>query len=136
MLDLTNFETTAEEGCVLFLKDPANSNQLVQDDEAKTPVSIRLAGVESPRWTKAADALANKIGANKEDRNLQTVRSDRAHLLAAVTIGWSGIVVDGAPVEFSFEAAKKLYIRFKWIMEQADRFVGDRKVFLPASSIN
>lgn len=67
---------------------------------------------------------------------------EAAASLARATTGWSGVVqgwVDGtddeAPAQFSIENARKLYLNrgVKWLRDQADRFVGDRANFLPAS---
>ena len=146
MLDLANFETAAEKGAPLELKDPAglpltyDTGEMEEiDGEVQAvmkPITIWLAGVESPRWAKAADALTNKINDMKEKRSAQDIRVDRAAILAKMTLRWDGIVVDGKALECNEENAKKLYARFRWIMDQVDRFIAVRENFLPASSKN
>lgn len=139
MLDLTQFETAAEEGAPLSLKDPAgrpltyDGGEVGPDGPEMKPIRIWLAGVESPRWTKASDALTNKLQDSKEQRTAQDIRADRAGILAKMTLRWEGIIVDGQPLECNEANAKKLYMRFKWIMEQVDRFIAVRENFLPAS---
>lgn len=130
-MDLTSFEKAAEEGAVMNLKDPAG-NILRQDDG--TPITITLAGVHSPRWTRAQDALQNRIMSMKEKRDAAEMRSDRCGLLAAATLSWSGIVIDGVATEFSAKNAKSVYLRFRWIADQVDEFVAQKENFLPASS--
>jgi len=131
-MDLANFEKAAEEGAVLELKDPAGN--LLKQDDGTTPITIRLAGVTSPRWQKATDTLQNRIMSSKEKRDALELRSDRCGLLAAATLGWEGIVLDGVNLEFSTKAALTLYMRFRWIADQVDEFVAKKENFLPASS--
>jgi hypothetical protein len=130
-MDLSAFEKAAEEGSLLSLKDPAGK-ALLQDNG--NPVTIMLAGTESPRWTKAMDNLQNRLMASKEKRDAHDLRNDRASLLAAVTLDWDGIVVDGKPLQYTPAEAKKLYIRFKWLADQVDSFIAAKENFLPASS--
>ncbi|NVO00037.1 MAG: hypothetical protein HXX17_11980 [Geobacteraceae bacterium] len=71
------------------------------------------------------------------------------NLLTSLTMGWDEDVVDaegkvtavrkeieleeGEYVPFSIEAAKAIYaeLGYKWIREQVDAFIGDRRNFLP-----
>lgn len=143
MLDLASYETAAEEGAPLYLKDPAGrpleyetGETEVVDGETKPvmkPITIWLAGVEAPRWTRAADEMANKLKESKEERTIQDIRGDRAGMLAKMTLRWEGVVLDGQTLECTEANAKKLYIRFRWILEQVDRFLAVRENFLPAS---
>src|SRR6516164_2410909 len=98
-MDLSSFENAAEEGALLTIKDPAG-HALLQDD-GKTPVTILLAGTESPKWTKAMDNLQNRLMSAKDKRDANDLRKDRAALLASVTLDWDGIVVDGKAIPFS-----------------------------------
>jgi hypothetical protein len=132
-MDFTNFEKAAEQGAILELKDPAG-NRLKQEDGS--PVTIQLAGVTSPRWTRATDALQNRVMNSKEKRDANDIRMDRCGLLAAATLGWSGIEVDGQKLEFSTSVAQKFYARFRWVADQVDEFVAAKENFLPASSSN
>ncbi|KMO28172.1 hypothetical protein, partial [Methylobacterium aquaticum] len=57
------------------------------------------------------------------------VTRETVELLAHCTFGWSGIVCDRQPVEFSAEAAKHLYSRFPWMREQADAACANRNLY-------
>jgi hypothetical protein len=132
-LDLSFYEKASEEGADLALKDPAGKALLNGDGST---VTIKLAGVTSPRWTRAMDALQNKLIAAKEKQSAEDIRGNRCSLLAAATLGWHGIEVDGNPLEFSEANAKKLYVRFRWVADQVDEFIAAKEHFLPASSAN
>lgn len=62
--------------------------------------------------------------------NPEELENDLINLLAACTISWTGVRVDGAELPCSRENAAMLYTRFPWIREQVDATVGDRSVFL------
>lgn len=140
--DFTSYEVTAESGAVLELKDPAGRPALYPTDKDDPenpgkklfkPITIMLVGTTSPRWTKATDELATKLKALKEERTIPEVRMDRAGLLAKMTLDWEGIGMDGKVLPCTEENAKKYYFRFPWVMDQVDKFIGDRASFLPAS---
>jgi len=136
--DLSNFENAAEQGAPLELLDPAGRPLLYEvgtneSGPIEKPVTIWLAGTTSQRWTKAADALANKLQDMKETRSVQDIRNDRASILAKMTLRWEGVVVDGAELPFSEANAQKLYVRFPFILEQIDKFLAKKENFLPAS---
>lgn len=58
---------------------------------------------------------------------------ERIAYAVACTIGWSGIEgEDGKPLEFSAEAATKVYGLHKWILDQVDKAIGDDALFLKA----
>lgn len=72
-----------------------------------------------------------KIGAEE-------LEAEAVDLLAALTIGWRLLALDGAPLDvpFSPEAARDLYTApsLAWVREQADEFAADRANFQPSSS--
>jgi hypothetical protein len=132
-MDLTVFEKASDEGADMVLKDPAGKGPIKNGDGSE--VTIKLAGITSPRWTRAMDALQNRLIANKDKTlSAEDIRGNRCGLLAAATLDWNGIEVDGNPVPFSEANAKKLYLRFRWVADQADEFIAAKEHFLPASS--
>jgi hypothetical protein len=133
-MDFSIFEKAAEEGSLLTLKDPAGKTLLQSDGE--NPITILLAGVNSPRWTKAADLLQNRLMNLKEKRDALEIRADRCGLLASITLAWDGIELNGEPVPCKFDDVKKFYMRFKWVADQVDGFITSNENFLPASSID
>ena len=57
-------------------------------------------------------------------------------LLAACTLGWSGIEWKGAPLEFNQSNAVMLYRELSWLRSQVELFIADRQNFFltPANS--
>ena len=67
---------------------------------------------------------------------IDNMHDEARALLVAITIGWQGIELDGAPVVFSREACDRVYRDFSWVREQVDAAVHDRANFLPGSASN
>lgn len=139
-MDLAKYKSAAEQGAVMEVRDPAGDVMFKED--GSTPITITLAGTESKRWRKAEDAVGDKrleragTRATTTAKSMREAREDRAFLLAAVTLAWDGIVVDGNPLECNQKNAKDLYIQYDFITTQVDAFLAERKNFLPVSSAN
>lgn len=124
----------SEDGALLHLKDKAGKPAMAADG---SPVTIRLAGTDSARWRRASDA----IGDSRLERarsggkaSAHELHEENIALLAAMTLDWSGILVDAKTWDCTIENAKKLYLIAPWIYEQANEFVAKRANFSPASS--
>ncbi len=137
-MDLAKYKNAAEQGAVMEVRDPAGD--VMYKDDGTTPVTITLAGTESKRWRKAEDSIGDKrleragTRNNTAAKSMQEARNDRAFLLAAVTLAWDGIVVDGQVLECTPKNAKDLYTQYDFITTQVDAFLAERKNFLPVSS--
>lgn len=123
IVDLAAWDTAekAEEGAELSLLHPVTGEEL--------GVHIRLAGRDSSAYIKAQRSLLEKR-ANKYRRkgpSPEDLEKDSRELAARVTLGWSGVVVEGESLPCTRENALALYTRFPWIREQADAFVHDRE---------
>lgn len=133
-MDLGQLDTSAvaEDGVDLQLKHPGTLTPLTQDDQAETPISIRLAGADSARFRKAERANRDKRlrGGLRRPPTAAELDADGLELLVQCTLGWSGIIVDGQQLEFTPANVRILYKRFQWIREQVDLFMGDRQNFL------
>jgi len=134
-LSKINIEQMAEAGADMELVHPVSDETMLQDD--KSPITIKLLGTDSKAYrNKNRDFQRKRIAKMTKSRSKTidyTVSDeDACELLAECTIGWSGIVVKGKPVEFSKEAAESLYLEFSWIREQVDVFIGDRANFFPS----
>lgn len=113
----------------VIVKDPATN--------ADTDARITLHALYSPEAIAAKFALADRTEADKAEKagNPQGAaeRERRlAELLAACTVGWENVHVDGAALAFSTEAATTLYLAYPWLYEQlrtryfeADAFFAD-----------
>jgi hypothetical protein len=141
-----NFATAANEGRVLTVLHPIERTTLLGADGK--PVTITLLGKDSDAFVAAENAARNRaVEQVTSGAKFSAAASDEeaASSLARATTGWSGVVqgwIDGTddetPAKFSVENARKLYLNrgVKWLRDQADRFVGDRANFLPASPTN
>jgi hypothetical protein len=133
-MDVSKVSAAAEQGAVLELKDPAGDTALKADG---TPVTITLAGTESKRWRKARNTIGDKfLKASRPGGKATTMEeaiADQAFQLAAVTLAWDGIELDGQSIECNPANAKRVYIESDLIREQVDAFVGDRRNFWKAA---
>ena len=126
LLDLASLDTAAkaEAGFALELEHPASG--------APLGITITLTGADSATYRRTQAALLRK----KQGRRLGStpdpddVRRDACRLLAACTLAWTGVVLDGAELPCTAENAARLYQRFAWIFEQVDRAVHDRSLLL------
>lgn len=134
-LSKLNMSVMAERGATLELENPVDGEPLMQDD-GETPVTITLLGQDSKVWrNKNREYQQKRIAAmtKKRSRTVDYTVSDEdaSEMMAACTIGWDGIVEDGEAVEFSADNAYDLYMKYAWIREQCDAFIGDRANFFP-----
>lgn len=134
-MDLADISSAFEHGATLELKHPATGEPLL--DASGKPQTITLAGTDSKRWRRQQDAIGDRLlKSNKGKPVTQTMqerRDDVASLYAAVTLSWN-VFVGGEAPECNPVNAKKLYLDYPWIGEQADQFLADRQNFSPASS--
>ena len=133
-MDLSTLDTAdlANQGAVLELRAP-NGSPVLQDD-GKTPVSLTLLGADSDVLTRLSNAQTNAY--LKQGQLKVTAESAKANdlaYLAAATVDWSGVEVEGASLECTPENVRALYVRFAWIADQARAFIADRANFLKAS---
>ena len=98
-------------------------------------VFISLAGADSAIHRKATATLAKRRlssmkGFRYRSLHPEKFESEGIEVLAACTLDWKGVVVDGAPLPCSRDNAIQLYTRFPWLREQVDQFVSDRSAYL------
>lgn len=126
-MDLNDINLTekSDAGAELTLEHPVTGDKL-------EGMKIMLAGSDS----KAFRAKQKEINSaritrmmKRKSSSLQNSDDDECELLAACTLGWSGIVAGGEELAFSNAAAKNLYMEHNWIREQVDEFVGNRANF-------
>lgn len=125
-IDLSTLDVAraAEKGAVLQLTHPVSGDEL--------GISIRLAGADSDLYQKAQRAGVNKRISKRRRTPLtpEELVEESYTLLAKISLGWTGVVLDGEALPFSFDNARMLYKRFPWIREQVDQFTADRGNFL------
>jgi hypothetical protein len=75
---------------------------------------------------------------NRNSLTGDTLEQEAVALLAALTVGWRLVALDGSPIDlpFSRDDAEKLYASrgMAWLREQAEAFIGERANFSEASS--
>lgn len=132
-MDLASIDTAdlANQGVPMHLNGP-NGAPLFQEDD-KTPITITLLGDDADVLVKLDRATTNAHLRGPGTVTAEMAEAKHLTRLARATVGWSGIKVDGKDLEFSEDAARSLYKRFRWIRSQAATFIGDRANFSKAS---
>jgi hypothetical protein len=130
-IDLAALDTAAggEQGFELQLTNPGTDVAL--------DITINVLGADSDPVVEVERELARKRGkAIEKARRLRVgspeeLEADAIELLVAATIGWKNVELDGTPLTFTKDNARLLYRRFRWIREQVDQAIQDRRNFLP-----
>ena len=135
-MDLSNLDVSkkAEDGAILELEHPVTGDPLINEDSGEA-VSIIVLGTDSKTYRekqreyqrKRLSKMTKKRG---KEMDLTMSDEDACDLLATCTIGWEHMVENGEELEFSKEAAYKLYMKYHWIREQVDVFIADRENFI------
>ena len=112
----------AEAGADLEVLDPVTGEAV--------GVTITLAGADSTIHRKATATIAKRRMSNAKGFRNRALDPEKFEVLAACTLGWKGVVVDGAPLPCGRDNAVMLYTRFPWLREQVDQFISDRSAYL------
>lgn len=129
-MDLTELNISAAGSSELVLRHPATGEDLKDGDN---PVTIVLLGKDSKEYRAAVAKTANSRLRNRKVQTVEQAQQDGIDLLAAVTVGWSGIAENGEPLECTEKEVKRVYREYAWIREQVDEFVDDRANFLTSA---
>lgn len=125
-MDFQPFDGKSDDGAKMVVTHPGTGEP--------TDATISLAGMDSKAWRGASKELQTRMLMTKSARNAAaSVLGDSdenvAELLAAVTMSWENIKLDGMILECSKPIAKNLYVRYPWLREQVNQFVGNRANF-------
>lgn len=129
--DIADFEDIPEAEYVL--RDPVSN--------AATGVVFRLGGPEyRPRKRLMQDRLRRMANIASKTGKVPVPDPTEAEeievdLLVAATIGWSGLVLGGKPLEYSPAAARDLYSdpKRRWLREQVKAALDDKELFTQRS---
>jgi hypothetical protein len=99
-------------------------NVLGKDSDEFQRISRAQSKKRMAKMTKGGFRVQNMTPPPEE------IEADGIELLAKCTRSWSGVVIDNAEIEFSYDNALMIYERFPWIKEQVDAAVGDRANFI------
>lgn len=127
-MDLKNLDVraAADEGAELVLEHPVTGDPL-------EGVAIRVLGADSSAYRRAVKRIAERRHGKKRV-SLDDMERQASELMAAVTVSWRNIEVDGEAIDCTEENAIRLYTDYPWIREQVDRFIADRANFFTKSS--
>ena len=139
-MDFTSFES--QETARMTVMHPETGEPIV-DENGASPW-IELSGTTSKTHRRAMFLLKRRIvQAMKDDGEEVTddvvfERSEGAELdmLADLTMGWSGIHLDGQELKFTRDNARMFYERFPFVRAQVDMFVAQSGNFTKASNKN
>lgn len=127
-MDISQFDTStlAESGVEYVVLNPM--------DDRQTDITMTLAGTDSSFYRNAISAQARKSSDRKREKiDLEEAEQNTCEILAACTLGWSGLLEGGKELKYSKQNAIDLYKKHKWLRQQVDRFIGDRANFFPLS---
>jgi hypothetical protein len=134
-LDLGQLDTGAasEGGVDMPVRHPVTNAPLL---DGETPVTIRVLGMDSKAFRKATRANQDRRlkGMRYRTPTADEIDAEGLDLLVKCTAAWSGIELDGAPLECTPANVRTLYTRFVWLREQVDTAIGDRGNFLQPSA--
>ncbi len=123
-LDLTKL---SNEGIWYTLKHPVSNKEL--------PMKIKIIGKDSDKFIKLSEDFRRSsledMKANKTaEQRLEASKQYGDMLLAACSIEWEGIELDGKKLDCTQDNVKMVYERFAWIKEQIDSAIADRANFI------
>lgn len=103
-------------------------------------ITIKVLGKDSDEFQKISRAQSKKRmakmtkggGFRNSNVSLEEIERDGLELLAACTKSWTGVIVEGKPLDCTVPNAAMVYERFPWIREQVDEAIGDRANFIPS----
>lgn len=110
----------AEQGAELEVIDPITGKS--------TDVFIVLAGADSTRYRNTSLMFTRRRIRNgaRSEFDPEKLEKENIEVLAACTLSWKGVVLEGKDLPCTRENAVMLYTRFPWVKEQVERFVIDR----------
>lgn len=148
LTDLSALDTAAagEEGATLHVKHPVNGEPMhvvPPGGDKPVPLTVTVLGSDSPTWrAKVADSNRRRLremnqgGRRNFTVNPEAIERDALELLAACTVAWTGVVLEGKALPCTPENAETVYRRLPWLREQADEFANNRENFAGESGRN
>lgn len=134
-MDLSAFDTTAaaEEGAVMKVRSPATGEIITHEDGR--PFTIKLLGKDSMKVVNLARQQADRriqhVNRMKTPIPLAAIEKDSIELLVAATVEWD-VMLDGKKPENNPNVYRAAYMKYPWLVEQVDAFIGTRANFTKA----
>lgn len=129
----------ASKGTPVFLMDPASPNlsKPLVDKDGNQPTIVIMGG-DAPKVREKThetlDAYRERLKKGIEGGRSEQDEKDLINRLAAATVDWSHIAIDGKDLPCTEANARKFYTRFIWVAEQLAKVIDDRAVFFTAGS--
>ena len=111
------------------------TNAPLKDGNGK-PVTVMLVGMDSDEWRQYHRSLLDDRlnETTKKTQTAHTIEKEGLEALAVCFKSWSGVTLDGKPLECTRDNAVMLMRRFPSFRRQVDEFVGKHANFLKASA--
>jgi hypothetical protein len=125
-LDATESSETAE----VTIMHPTNG--------MPTTMKFVLAGSDSSVYMRydreSTDRRLKAAQQGIRGLDAEAMEKEAVELLVACTLGWNGVTRGAKEWPFSQENARALYSdqKFRWLRNQVDRSIGDRRLFIKA----
>lgn len=120
----------SEEGAWVHIED-VFGEPMYRDD---LPVRFRVIGCDSPIFKRLDREITNKRLANQRKKmTSEAFEGEKMKLISGCVVGWENVYGDnGTEIKFSEAAVRNLLSEphMAFVIEQLDRFIGDRKNFL------
>jgi len=129
-LESINPAKFAARGQKLHLRHPV-TDELLHNEDGE-PITITLLGRDAPEYRRFMRNTANAaMRKGKNNRaSIEQLEQQSADLLAAVTVAWENVVLEGEALECTPDNAARVYRELPFVREQVDEFVEDRSNFL------
>lgn len=126
MLDLTAFKKSFLDSATVSIVNPVTGDKL--------GIEIELASPDSSKYrAKSLEVMNKQLERNLKAKNktatVEQLENNGNEVLAGATISWSGLGENGKELPCTYENALHVYSEYKFIKEQVDEFLGDRKNF-------
>jgi len=133
--DIAAFDTVASssDGAKMEVRNPKTGEVLRHEDGR--PFTITFLGKDSETFrTLARQQSDRRIATSMRTRAptlTAVIEKDDLELIVAMTQEWD-IILDGKPAPSDAKSYRAAYIKYPWLREQGDEFVGVRANFIKA----
>ena len=131
--DIADFDTVtaSEQGSVMEVRNPKTGEVMRHDDGR--PFTITYLGKDSESFRNLARTQSDRrISNNMRTRSpvlTAVIEKDDIELIIAVTLQWD-IVLGGKIPPSNSKEYRAAYMKYPWLKEQGDEFVGVRANFI------
>ena len=109
---------------------------------ASTDIVIVVASPDGAVTREAERALRERaltrlsLGQRSAAAGAKEIEQDALDMLVARTVGWRGLVDKGHTIDYSPDAARRLYTEYPWLRRQVETALDERARFFGSSASN